>query len=480
MDVTSDQKNKTQKLLKFLKTHYLKMGFIVSGLMVLTVYQNCSSPAPDLSQYSGSSVTPPAALGIVFTDSTVKKVCTLPASAISTGGADVSLTATGGNANSFFIFSLSNFGGNTSPGSIIQPQVGNGNPAIYHSDYVVKDTPVTVYVKDTTTGNIGSFQFTVGPKHAQIIVTANSNFTVPDCADGASLTVEAWGGGGGGGGNDSFSGASGGGGGYAKNSLLATKGDSFNVSIGGGGSPGITASCTGGGAGAISGNGGNGSKAGCTGSSGGGGGGGGYSKVVFNRTNISPLDLLYAGGGGGGGGGGNSISPSSYAGAGGAGGQNGFQAYDFLSQYSSAAIFGNKLIGFAGISGASTTIAGDIGHFINVTCEGLTVPIFILCDAGGSGGGGGGHLGGSGGSSGFENVQVDPYRFPSGSPHGAGGGGGSSFAASLGQAQEATAAGNGVTPANANLIPTSAPATNNAKGGASAQAGSSGLIVITW
>lgn len=92
--------------------------------------------------------------------------------------------------------------------------------------------------------------------------------------------------------------------------------------------------------------------------------------------------------------------------------------------------------------------------------------IAYMCDVGGNGGAGGGY---TGGSTGISNAI-----------HGAGGGGGSSFAAALGQAQEATAAGNGVTPANANLIPASAPASNNAKGGASAQAGSSGLVVISW
>lgn len=97
-----DTNSKKPNPLQFVKKHYLKIGMIISSVLVLSIYQNCSSPAPDLSQYTGASSTPPpTALGIVFTDSTVKQVCTLPASAISTGGADVSLTATGGNANSF-------------------------------------------------------------------------------------------------------------------------------------------------------------------------------------------------------------------------------------------------------------------------------------------------------------------------------------------------------------------------------------------
>jgi hypothetical protein len=128
--------------------------------------------------------------------------------------------------------------------------------------------------------------------------------------------------------------------------------------------------------------------------------------------------------------------------------------------------------GYAGGIGSSNN--GETGGVDNPYCfTSATGAVDARCERGGNGGGGGGIYGGSTGRS-------------TGS-HGAGGGGGYSYWNQSVATAGSTAAGNGVTPANAILIPASAnfikgntPASNNARGGASAQAGSAGLVTISW
>jgi hypothetical protein len=171
MNVTSNPTSKTEKFLKFFRKHYLKMSFILTGLLVLTVYQNCSNPKPNLSQNSGSSVTPtpipPAPLGIIFTAGTIPNICTTLPIGTSLGGVDVAFTIIGGDPLQSFVglFSMhtetinpdgSTF--STAPIGTLVAQYGQrGEMVVYHIPPVQVQIPplvifVTISALDPTTG----------------------------------------------------------------------------------------------------------------------------------------------------------------------------------------------------------------------------------------------------------------------------------------------------------------------------------------
>ncbi|MEQ1664483.1 MAG: hypothetical protein ABL927_03815, partial [Bdellovibrionales bacterium] len=195
-----------------LKHSVKKIAAVVAGLSIILVYQNCSSPTPDLSQYTGSSVAPgPTATGLrIQITSPVGKICTIPKVAATAttaeipGGVDVMLTAIGGNASSKYRFDLkdpadTSASAPVSIGSIEQAPVGfsKNDVVIYHVPPVTTDTVVTVYVYDSNVMNsaIGKISFTVGALHASVDIlastAANAPFVISDCGVGSTVTIEA-------------------------------------------------------------------------------------------------------------------------------------------------------------------------------------------------------------------------------------------------------------------------------------------------
>lgn len=473
-----------------LKHSVKKIAAVVAGLSIILVYQNCSSPTPDLSQYTGSSVAPgPTATGLrIQITSPVGKICTIPASShpvpcggllgsiglscggviTDPGGVDVMLTAIGGNASSKYRFDLkdpadTSASAPVSIGSIEQAPVGfsKNDVVIYHVPPVTTDTVVTVYVYDSNVMNsaIGKISFTVGALHASVDIlastAANAPFVISDCGVGSTVTIEAWGGGGGGGGGDGGgAGGKGGGGAYVKNLIEGiTKNDVLEIIVGGGGGKGLDNSAgTGGGAGGVSG-GGAGGNAGPAGSSGSGGGGGGYTRVLAldaSKTGIQQgLNIATAAGGGGGGGGGVYLAAANGGGGGVSGASTTYASY----------------IGAGGIFGASTTPAG---------VNGVNAP----GDTGGGGGGGGGVNGGGGG--GYNAI---------GNMGGGGGGGGTSSAQAFGSiSKPIPVIVNGGSPAAGNQIGTAQGLPiNYGEGGAPGNGGAvvstsgkPGMVRISW
>ena len=214
---------------------------------------------------------------------------------------------------------------------------------------------------------------TVSGGYATHTFTTNGTFTVS--SGSGTIEIFAWGAGGAGGTLGGWSyGAPGGGGGAAYGKLPVASGDTYYVSIGGGGQVNSITSAAGGG-GIASRN---------QVDNRYGSGGGGYSGVFTAGTDSQAAALIIAGGGGGGG-----SSRAGTGNAGGAGGgtvgQNGVSPYDGKTAY-------------AGQGGTQSAAGAD------ASSDGANTSGFQAALQGGSprtncygGAGGGGYWGGSGG-----------------------------------------------------------------------------------